>query len=280
MFNSFTHFYPQGIVIFLMSALFPVVALAANPTVSSYAPVENSNGNSRETNLVLTFDQTVIASGGTLAGSATITLYRNDGSVIEVIGASSGAVSVSTTTVTINPQAVLDKNTTYYVFIANDAFENAAGEQYAGISSSDTWFFRTIGGGAGSAARKAREALLSDMPTHYDVEAPSLKDVGIFVPNAQSSSASSASSSEFPDKSAAPEEKRSVAESVVKALAERAAKLLKPSANSLASVAQKFESPLHERACTRVAKRFSGNQKMIDRVNERLQKRFGFMCEL
>ncbi len=38
-------------------------------------------------------------------------------------------------------------------------------------------------------------------------------------------------------------------------------------------------SPLQVRTCTRVLRLFSGNATMMNRVNERLQKRFGFTCE-
>jgi hypothetical protein len=37
-------------------------------------------------------------------------------------------------------------------------------------------------------------------------------------------------------------------------------------------------SDLQLRTCERVMKWFRGNQKMLDRVNARLEKRFGFRC--
>ncbi len=46
--------------------------------------------------------------------------------------------------------------------------------------------------------------------------------------------------------------------------------------NELSKEMQKMKT----RVCPRVERRFSGIQKMIDRVNKRLDKRFGFVCEV
>ncbi|MBP9751014.1 MAG: hypothetical protein KBC95_04190, partial [Candidatus Peribacteraceae bacterium] len=51
------------------------------------------------------------------------------------------------------------------------------------------------------------------------------------------------------------------------------------SSASSSSHAAAAESPLQERTCARVAKRISDDKNALDRLNARLQKRFGFTCK-
>ena len=250
----------------------PNVTFAAAPTVSSLNPADGSTGVGTDTNLVITFDQTVIASGGLLGSTSTITIFKEDATVIEVIGASSGAVTVSTATVTINPINTLAKNTNYYIQISDDAFENAAGEQYAGISDATTWNFRTIGGGA-AANRQLRERLKASQPTYYDTEAPSLSDVGIYH---------SVTAEQDVQHTAAPEEEEEEdkEEELPRKVRSQIAKVTEVHDDAEAQPTQEYVSGFHQRVCERVERRFAGYRKMIDRINSRLQRRFRFTCDV
>lgn len=62
--------------------------------------------------------------------------------------------------------------------------------------------------------------------------------------------------------------------------------LLEPQSNILLIITNTNESTLSpylqkfkQRVCKRVHARFSGNEKILDRINERLMKRWGFLCE-
>ncbi len=272
--------------------MLPVVALAAAPTVSSFSPADNSGGAGREANLSIKFDQTVIKSGSTLATPSRIRIFKHGaagtGVLVENINASGAQVTVSSATVTINPSVVLDKNTEYFIHIETNAFVNASDESYAGISNDSTWNFRTIGGGA-AANRQIREALLADVPQHYNKEAPCLEDVGIFVPggcgsdNVSSNTAPAAVTTVQP---AAPKEtpRKTLSQELIDQKAKRAEKLMRALDNqvtkSAAPEAQTYENSMQERTCERVRKNFAGDRKMIDRINERLMKRFAWKCDL
>ena len=272
--------------------LFPCVTLAASPTVTLFSPADDEIGVDRNTNLVLTFDQTVIASGSTLATPSRIRIFNQNGVIFEDINASGAQVTVSTTTVTINPLLTFVVDADYYVQIEADAFVNAADESFVAIADSTTWNFKILGNTGGAAARQAREKRLLNTPAHYDMEPPCPVDVGIFIPNSSCGNSDDAVIEDSPQKeskiesetvhTAAPTPvKPVISPALEEARLKRDARLSQPMKQSATTPSvQNYESNLHKRACGRVAKRFSGNQKMIDRINDRLGKRFGFMCEL
>jgi hypothetical protein len=59
----------------------------------------------------------------------------------------SGQVTISGDTVTIDPSPDFDGETGYYVLINSGAFEDLSGNDYAGISDKTTWNFTTPGAG-------------------------------------------------------------------------------------------------------------------------------------
>ncbi len=280
-------------ILFGLVAAFLVApaAFAAAPTVSSFSPANGVGGVARNPTLVIVFNQTVIASGSTLATPSKITIYRSDGTVAEAITASGSRVTVSTTTATITPTVTLGKGITYYVQIAAQAFVNASDESYAGISDATTWRFTTIGGGAGQ-HKQIIERLRESEPAHYNMEAPCMADVGIFVPG-QTCGSTTEDATLSP---AAPEEpvaakkvintkdnyKKTVSPELEEARQKRAERLLKAmdslAGQSHAAPVAQSDSLQQERICARVESRFSGNSKMIDRVNVRLEKQFGWTC--
>jgi methionine-rich copper-binding protein CopC/Ca2+-binding RTX toxin-like protein len=111
----------------------------AEPSVASYSPTDDTTGVDGSTNLILTFNEAVNVESG------NITIYNASGdSVVEVIDVTSGQVSGDGgTTITINPSATLIADNMYYIQIDATAFDDLAGNSYAGISDTTTWNFTT-----------------------------------------------------------------------------------------------------------------------------------------
>jgi hypothetical protein len=108
------------------------------PTVSTYNPDDESTGVSVATDLILTFDENV--QKGT--GNIYIKLV-SDNSTIQTIDVTNATVTVSGTSVTINPPSDLATLTAYYIIIDSGAIEDIANNDYTGISASTTWNFTT-----------------------------------------------------------------------------------------------------------------------------------------
>ncbi|QDU10893.1 Ig-like domain-containing protein [Gimesia aquarii] len=113
--------------------------------ISSLSPADNTAGITTTANLVITFNDTIGATG---TGTVTIKKAADD-STVETINVASGPVTgTGTTQITINPTANLDPGTAYYVQIHPNAFPNLGGNSFAGISDTTTWNFTTLETGA------------------------------------------------------------------------------------------------------------------------------------
>ena len=110
-----------------------------NPTLSSSVPSNNATGVAINANIVLNFSEAVDAESG------NIVIYKaSDDSVVETINVTSGQVTGSgTSQITINPSSDLEDDTVFYVQIAATAFDDAAGNSYAGISDKTSLRFST-----------------------------------------------------------------------------------------------------------------------------------------
>ncbi len=109
------------------------------PTFSSLSPLDNATGISTTTNLVLSMNEDVSK------GSGNILIKKSsDNSTVEAIDVTSGQVTISGTTVTINPSVTLSLNTEYYIQIPSGVLTDLAGNSYAGISDTTSWSFTTI----------------------------------------------------------------------------------------------------------------------------------------
>jgi methionine-rich copper-binding protein CopC len=109
-----------------------------NPTVSSLSPTDNATAASTTANLVMTFSETIVKGIGNIVIKKT-----SDNSIVETIDVTSGLVTVSDTTATINPSSDLAEVTGYYIQVDATAFDDASGNSYAGISNTTTWNFTT-----------------------------------------------------------------------------------------------------------------------------------------
>lgn len=136
---------PQGLtdyhIISSNSLFFDALSITDElpPTAITYSPANNATGVSIGSNLSLTFNESVT----TVTNKNIIIKKVSDNSVTESIYANDSKVTISGTTVTINPSVDLTNSTAYYVVIDSGAFKDTANNLYAGISSSSTWSFTT-----------------------------------------------------------------------------------------------------------------------------------------
>ncbi|MES2050058.1 MAG: DUF4214 domain-containing protein [Pseudomonadota bacterium] len=115
------------------------------PTLSSSSPADGNATLAVGSNLTLTFNETVAL------GTGNIVLKASSGdSVVETfnvatgVGSGGGTVSVSGTTVTINPFANLSSSTDYNVRVDATAVVDASANAYAGIADATTLNFTTV----------------------------------------------------------------------------------------------------------------------------------------
>ena len=102
------------------------------PTLESSNPVDDATAVAFGSNIVLTFSEAVDVESG------NIVIYKSsDSSVFETIDVTSNQVTGSgTNQITINPSNELSPSTEYYVKIDPTAFDDPAGNSYAGIVES------------------------------------------------------------------------------------------------------------------------------------------------
>ncbi|MDP3518166.1 MAG: Ig-like domain-containing protein, partial [Pseudohongiella sp.] len=107
----------------------------APPTLTSSSPTDDATSVLVNSNIVLTFSETVTAGSGNIVIS--------DGSHILTIPVADAQVTINGTTVTINPTAHLKPNSLYFVQMAAGVLVDAAGNPYAGIADTTTLNFTT-----------------------------------------------------------------------------------------------------------------------------------------
>ena len=110
-----------------------------NPTLQSLAPADNETNFSPTSVFLMTFNQAVDVETGNITIKKTF-----DDSTVETIDVTSGLVTgTGTTVITIDPSTNLSDLTEYYILVDATAFDDAAGNSYAGISSTTAWSFIT-----------------------------------------------------------------------------------------------------------------------------------------
>jgi len=110
-----------------------------NPSLSSASPSDNEENVNVSSNIVLTFNEAVDAESGNITIKKT-----SDDSTIETIDVTGAKVSGSgSTVITINPSTDLTADIDYYILIDATAFDDTAGNSYAGISSTTALNFST-----------------------------------------------------------------------------------------------------------------------------------------
>ena len=115
------------------------VADTTAPTISTLSPADNATGIAPTANLVITFSETVTA-----VASKNIVIYTSAGAAVETIAANGALVTVSSSTVTIDPATTLTTGAAYYVLVDAGAFKDAANNTFAGIAVTTTWNFTIV----------------------------------------------------------------------------------------------------------------------------------------
>jgi hypothetical protein len=114
---------------------------ATNPTLavfSALSPADNATGVVIGTNLTATFSENV------QVGTGLIKLYESAGTLVESFDVtSSTGISVSGTSITINPTANLTYSTAYYCTIDNGAIVDLSSNPFVGFTDNSTWNFTT-----------------------------------------------------------------------------------------------------------------------------------------
>ena len=109
-----------------------------SPSLTSSSPSDDASNVSVSSDIVLTFNEVVDAESGNIH---IINTSTGEPIAIDVTGVSlSGS---GTTEITINPSSNLKDETSYHVKIDATAFDDVAGNSYAGISSSTVLNFST-----------------------------------------------------------------------------------------------------------------------------------------
>ena len=108
------------------------------PTLASSSPADNATSVATSANIVLNFSEAMAA------GTGNIVIYNSNGTVARSIAVTDTTqVSISGSTVTINPSSDLASGSSYYVNMASGVLRDLAGNAYAGISSSTALNFST-----------------------------------------------------------------------------------------------------------------------------------------
>ncbi|MEG3972879.1 DUF4347 domain-containing protein, partial [Microcoleus sp. T2B6] len=107
------------------------------PTAASFSPADNATSVAVTANLVVTLNEAV------QKGTGNIVIKKTDGTVVETIDVTTPNVTVTGSSVTINPLADLAPGTGYYVEIGAGAIKDLAGNNYVGIADATAWNFTT-----------------------------------------------------------------------------------------------------------------------------------------
>jgi ribosomal protein L40E len=106
------------------------------PLIAVSTPADNATGVANIANLQIEFDKAVYAQSG------NIILYKIVGDVlVESFDVTSAISGNGSTTISLNPAADLESLIDYYVQIDATAFDDNAGNSFAGISDKMTWNF-------------------------------------------------------------------------------------------------------------------------------------------
>ena len=110
-----------------------------NPSLTSSSPSDDASNVTVSSNIVLTFNEAVDVESGNIHIINTST-----GIPIAAIDVTGTLLSGSgTTEITINPSSDLDHGTSYHIKIDTTAFDDVAGNSYAGISTTTALNFST-----------------------------------------------------------------------------------------------------------------------------------------
>jgi methionine-rich copper-binding protein CopC len=130
----------------------------ANPQLVSSSPADNASAVAVGTNIVLTYDQTIMP-----AGRGVFEIHRvSDESLVMSFAHNDHRVSYSTNSITVNPDGELPANTALYVSMNGMARSASSGDEAAGLSTTSALNFTT--GASGDTADTTAPVLVSTAP--------------------------------------------------------------------------------------------------------------------
>ena len=122
--------YSSGTGAYTLSVNSATAADTTAPVVTSFSPADETTGVNVGSNVVVTFSEAIAR------GSGTIYLKTATGTVVESFdAATSGRISLSGTTLTLDPSANLANGTGYRVEFGAGTVRDLAGNSYAGTTS-------------------------------------------------------------------------------------------------------------------------------------------------
>jgi methionine-rich copper-binding protein CopC len=99
------------------------------PTASTFSPADEATAVAIGANVVVTFSEAI------QRGTGSIVLKKTDGTTVATYAQSSTEVSVSSSTLTINPASDLDYSSAYKLEFAAGSVQDMAGNSFAGTTS-------------------------------------------------------------------------------------------------------------------------------------------------
>lgn len=108
------------------------------PILSVLSPTDNATGVAVSANLVLTFNEAIEA------GTGNFIVFNSDGSIAKTIAVTdANQVSISGSTVTINPSADFVAGSSYYINADASVIKDSARNSFAGITGTTAYNFAT-----------------------------------------------------------------------------------------------------------------------------------------
>ena len=137
------------------------------PTLASSTPSDDATGVAIGDNIILTFSKAVDAETGNI-----VIKKVSDDTAVETFDVTTDVTGSGGTSITIDPTSDLAYSTAYYITIATTAFDDAAGNSYAGIADATTLNFETAAAPAPSdttgPTMTVTAAEVSDEDTSFD----------------------------------------------------------------------------------------------------------------
>ncbi len=109
-----------------------------SPKITALAPADDASGVDLKANLVITFNKEM-----QIGTSGTLSLYKSDGTLVEVFNVKSSQVKVATTKLTIDPTSDLSGTDSYYIKMDSGFVKDKDGNNFIGVSDATTYNFST-----------------------------------------------------------------------------------------------------------------------------------------
>lgn len=121
---------------------------ATLPTTETLSPLDNATGVAVNSDLIITFDETVDSETGNI-----VLKKASDDSTVETFDVTTDITGSGTDTITIDPATDLGVGIAYYIQIDATAFDDTAGNSFAGITDTTTWSFTAAAPSSGGGGR-------------------------------------------------------------------------------------------------------------------------------